>query len=187
VLAKSPTTYEEQVQCQNAAVEYVILAHIPDPAPRVFQSCFLSYSARDSAFAEHLYLRLQRDQVNVWFAPKDLPYGDKIRDGVQEALLQRDRTLVILSQNSVSSQWVETEVETAMEIERKTGRREVLLPLAIDDSIDTLSTGWAADIRRIRNIGRFHNWHLPDVFEEAYARLLSAIRRPADEVGKSVT
>jgi len=76
----------------------------------------------------------------------------------------------------VESQWVEVEIETALEKERKLRERnlkhEVLFPLRLDNSIMQLDIGWAADIKRARNIGDFCNWKDHDSYIKGRKRLL---------------
>jgi TIR domain len=61
---------------------------------------------------------LQNKGVRCWFAPHDLPIGAKILDGIDEAIRLRDKVLLILSEHSIKSDWVEDEVTTAFEEER---------------------------------------------------------------------
>ena len=68
-----------------------------------------------------------------------------------------DKLLLVLSKNSISSDWVEKEVETAMERERSQ-KQVVLLPIRLDDTVMEIKSGWPADIRRARNIGDFRQW-----------------------------
>ena len=117
-----------------------------------YYSCFLSYSSKDDEFARRLYNDLQGKNVRTWFAPEDLKIGDRFRSRIDETIRSHDKLVIILSANSVASDWVETEVESAMERERKEGK-EVLFPIAIDDEGFTSQQPWAADIRRKRHIG----------------------------------
>ena len=50
-----------------------------------------------------------------------------------------------LSKNSVQSEWVEKEVETAMEKESE-HHRTVLFPIRLDDAVMAIESGWPADI-----------------------------------------
>lgn len=54
---------------------------------------------------------------------------------------RRDKLLRILSETSVSSQWVEQEVETALEEERKR-EKTVLFPVRLDDTVFSVDKGW---------------------------------------------
>jgi hypothetical protein len=83
--------------------------------PFEFYSCFISYSSRDEALAQRLYADLQDKGVHCWFAPEDLKIGDEFRSRIDESIQVYDRLLLILSESSVKSRWVQKEVETAFE------------------------------------------------------------------------
>jgi len=137
-------------------------------------SCFISYSGKDGTFAERLHADLENAGVRCWFAPHDLPIGAKIRLGIDKAIREHHRVVLILSANSISSAWVEREVETAFEMEAATGRT-VLLPLRLDAAILQAQEGWAADIRRQRNIGDFTAWQDDLSYAVALKRLLQGL------------
>ena len=122
-----------------------------------YYSAFISYSSKDEEFAHRLHSRLQADSVRVWFAPEALRIGDKFRVAIDEAIRVYDKLMVVLSATSVESDWVEKEVETAMEKERQE-KRAVLFPIRLDDAVMEVKAGWAADIRRTRHLGDFRNW-----------------------------
>ncbi len=134
-------------------------------------SCFISYSTKDEALAKRLHADLQDKGIRCWFAPEDIKIGDKIRTRIDEAIRIHDKLLLVLSQDSVASAWVENEVETALdkEIERK---ELVLFPIRLDDAVMESKTGWAADIRRSRHIGNFSNWKNHDDYQRGLERLL---------------
>jgi hypothetical protein len=64
------------------------------------------------------------------------------------------KLLLVLSENSINSDWVKEEVETALEKERET-HSAVLIPIRLDSAVMESASGWAADIRRTRHIGDF--------------------------------
>ena len=72
-----------------------------------FHSCFISYSSKDKHFAQRLYVDLQAKGVRCWFAPEDMKIGDEIRVRIDESIRLHDKLLIILSENSVNSTWVE--------------------------------------------------------------------------------
>ncbi len=112
-----------------------------------FYSCFISYSSKDDEFAKRLHADLQDTGVRCWFAPEDLKIGERVRPGIDEAIRLHDKLLLILSKDSVQSPWVESEVEAALERERRT-KRVVLFPIRIDDAVMRTRRAWAAEIRR---------------------------------------
>ena len=143
-----------------------------------FYSCFISYSSKNQPFAEHLYSDLQSKGVRCWFAPEDLKIGEKIRGRIDESIRVHDKLLLVLSKYSVESEWVEKEVETAMEQERKQ-KRTVLFPVMLDNSVMKIESGWPADIRRSRNIGDFRKWKDHDAYQKAFNRLLRDLKAEA--------
>ena len=66
-----------------------------------------------------------------------------------ERFIPRQRPSTVLP-DSVSSQWVEQEVETALAKERQE-KRTVLFPIRLDETIMQLAGGWPALIRNKRS------------------------------------
>ena len=143
--------------------------------PIQFYSCFISYSSKDAELAQRLYADLQSRGVRCWFAPEDLKIGERFRRRIDEVIRVYDRLLLILSENSVASSWVEKEVETAMESEDEQ-KRTLLFPVRLDDSVMEIKTGWPADVRRTRHIGDFRKWKEHDEYQKAFARLLDDLK-----------
>jgi hypothetical protein len=144
-------------------------------SPIEFYSCFISYSSKDQEFAERLHADLRNKNVRCWFAPEDLKIGDMLRPSFDEAIRVHDKLMVLLSKNSVSSPWVEKEVETAFEKERDE-KRTVLFPIRLDDTVMETNEAWAADIRRTRHIGDFRDWKHHDSYKKAFERLLRDLK-----------
>lgn len=152
------------------------LIHLRQGQPALqFHSCFISYNTRDEPLAKRLYTDLQENGVRCWFAPEDLKIGEKFRSRIDEAIHVHDRLLLILSGHSIASEWVEKEVETALEKERE-AQQLMLFPIRVDDAVMQSKTGWAADIRRSRHIGDFTKWEDHDAYQQAFDRLLQDLR-----------
>jgi len=143
-----------------------------------FYSCFISYSTRDREFAQRLYADLRSEGVRCWFAPEDLKIGDKLRPALDEGIHLHDKLLVLLSENSVRSVWVEKEVETAFDEERRQNRT-VLFPIRLDDAVMETGQAWAADIRRSRHMCDFRDWKNQDSYRKALDRLLRDLKAEA--------
>jgi hypothetical protein len=75
-----------------------------------YNSCFISYSSQDKALARRLYADLQSNGVRCWFAPEDLKIGERFRVRIDESIRLYDKLLLLLSEASVASEWVEQEV-----------------------------------------------------------------------------
>jgi uncharacterized protein YjbI with pentapeptide repeats len=148
---------------------------LQEKEPFQFYTYFISYSGKDEDFAKRLYADLQNEGVRCWFAPEDIKIGDKIRSIIDESIRIYDKLLLILSENSINSTWVEKEVETAFEKENQ-NKHTVLFPIRLDNGVMDTGTAWAADIRRTRNIGDFANWKDHDAYKQAFERLMRDLK-----------
>jgi hypothetical protein len=152
-----------------------------------FYSCFLSYSSKDEEFATRLHSRLRDSHLRVWFAPEDMQGGSKLHDQVDEAIRIYDKLLIILSENSMQSDWVKEEILKARKKEKKS-ERQVLFPIRICD-FQRLSDWTFYDEgkdmgREVREyfIPDFSTWKDHDLFEVEFRKLLDALnskKRPA--------
>jgi hypothetical protein len=159
-----------------------VIVYLPSLLGRVIQfySCFISYSSKDQDFADRLYADLQNNGVRCWFAPEDLKIGDPFRQRIDESIQFHDKLLLILSERSVRSRWVQDEVEAALEREHQDNRL-VLFPIRIDDAVMETNEAWAASIRRTRHIGDFRTWKNHDSYQEALRRLLRDLKSGGEE------
>jgi hypothetical protein len=139
--------------------------------PIQYYSCFISYSSKDDDFAKRIHADLQSSGVRCWFAPHDLIIGGKILDEIDAAIRLRDKVLLILSEHSIGSDWVEDEVKTAYEEER-TRKQTTLFPIRLDDAVMETKEAWAAKLRADRNIGDFRQWKDHDRYREVFERVL---------------
>src|SRR5436309_3569406 len=142
---------------RGAVVPDIFIKYAASLAGAPFYSCFISHSTKDVEFVEQLHADLQSKGVRCWYAPEDLKIGDKFRFEFDRAIRLYEKLLIVLSEHSVQSNWVETEVETAFEMERQE-KRLVLFPIRLDNAVNDIDAGWAAYIKRTRHIGDFRNW-----------------------------
>jgi hypothetical protein len=149
----------------------------PSPPGNTIQyySCFISFSSKDEAFARRLHADLQQQGVRCWFAPEDMKIGARIRPTIDQSIRLHDKLLLVLSEHSINSDWVEKEVETAFEEERKRNQI-VLFPVRLDEAAMETDLAWAADIRRTRHIGDFSLWQDHDAYQRAFERLLRDLK-----------
>jgi uncharacterized protein YjbI with pentapeptide repeats len=150
--------------------------------PIQFYSVFISYSSKDQEFAERLHADLQSKKVRCWLATEDLKIGDKFRVAIDESIRVHDKLLLVLSQHSVASEWVESEVEAAMEKERQQ-KRTMLFPIRLDDAVMKVEAGWPASVRRSRHIGDFQQWKDHDAYQKAFNRLTRDLKADEKKAG----
>jgi len=148
-----------------------------------FYSCFISYSSKDEEFVRRLHGRMRDAHLRVWFAPEDIQGGQKLHEQIETAIRVYDKLLIVLSEASLQSEWVMTELRKARKAERQSGQRK-LFPVRLVD-MKTLQA-WecidpdtgedlALEVRRYF-IPDFSHWKEHDPFEAAFARLLKDLR-----------
>ena len=175
----------------NAGVPKNFIDYLPSllGQPIQFYSCFISYSSKDEEFAQRLHADLRAAEVRVWFAPEDMKTGDRIRDRIDESIRIYDKLLIVLSEASVNSDWVDTEVETALEKEHNTKtednpRPTVLFPIRIDSTTEESKLPWVRKIRRERHITDFSAWKDHDKYKKALDKLLADLKASEPPPGK---
>jgi len=151
--------------------------------PIQFYSCFISYSTQDQKFAERLHADLQNKGVRCWFAPHNVQGGRKLHEQIDEAIRFYDRLLLILSEHSMKSEWVRTEIAHARQKEVTEGRR-VMFPISLvpfnairDWKCFDADTG-KDSAREIREyfIPDFSKWKEHDLYKTAFERLLKDLK-----------
>lgn len=143
--------------------------------------CFLRYSPEDQDFVEQLSTDLQRAGIRCWLVPEEMHVGKKMRSRIDNATRLFDRLLLVLSEHSIESAWVEKEVETAIDREARTGT-PVLFPVYLDEAVMQTEQARAVALRSRRTIGDFRYWKQPDLYHRAFTRLLLDLKS-AEEHG----
>ena len=148
-----------------------------------FYSCFISYSTRDEEFARRLYSRMRDEKLRVWFAPEDIKGGQKLHEQIERAIQLHDRLLIVLSEHSMQSEWVITEIQRARKTEIEEKRRK-LFPITIVD-FEKIKTWKCFDADSGKDLAKevreyyipdFSNWKDHDSFETAFDRLLRDLK-----------
>ena len=148
-----------------------------------FYSCFISYSHKDEEFVRRLYSRMREASLRVWFAPEDIQGGRKIHEQIFSAIQVYDKLLIVLSEHSLQSEWVMTEIRRARKTEREENRRK-LFPIRLVDfdaiqkweCFDADSGKDLAVEMREYYIPDFSNWTDHDALEKGFARLLRDLK-----------
>ncbi len=142
-------------------------------------SCFISYSSADQAFAERLHGRLVSANIKVWFAPENIRGGKTLDDQISTAIKGHDKLLLVLSDSSMRSDWVKTEIRKALKVEREGGRQK-LFPIRLV-GMDALNNWECIDPRSGRDMADevcryfivdFSQWQNESAFETGVAKLV---------------
>lgn len=164
------------------------LSGITDVPAIQFESVFVSYSSVDEEFAKALHTVLARQQIRAWFAPEDMKPGSRIHEQIDAAIRVHDRLLLILSETSLRSNWVRTELRKAIGREKRE-RQRILFPVSIVsyhvvaawECFDSdLGLDLATAVREYF-IPDFSNWRDQATFEAGCAKVLAALRSAPEE------
>ena len=148
----------------------VVTAHALD-----YQPCFISYATQDEPFAERLYADLQLEGVHCWFSPEELKIRPDGSLNINETLRRHDKLLLVLSKHSITSRWIEQEVESTLAREHK-DQETILYPIRLDDMILEPDGGWPALLRNTRPISNFHAWQNMAAYDQLFQKLLADLR-----------
>ena len=95
---------------------------------------------------------------------------------IEQAIRHNPTVLVVLSENSTRSDWVEHEVRTARGLEKEL-KRDVLCPVALDDSWK--SSPWPERVMEQvmeYNVLDFSKWQDDNAFQQMFVRLLDGLQ-----------
>ena len=151
------------------------------------ESVFISYSHSDEAFASRLHEALVAAGVAVFYAPEHVVGGRKLHEQLQSAIHRQDRLLLVLSERSIESPWVETEIYEARQRELTEGKT-VLFPISLMP-YDKLRAWRCFDADSGRDLAReVRAYYIPDFtawrdhleFEAEVSKLLRALKTGAN-------
>jgi len=80
---------------------------------------FISHSSHDKKFVRTLKSDLNENGIDTFFDEDSLELGDSLREKLEEALDKSSHFLIILSDNSVKSEWVQFELKEALTLFNK--------------------------------------------------------------------
>jgi uncharacterized protein YjbI with pentapeptide repeats len=135
---------------------------------------FVSYSQANSQFVDKIGGKLAERGIRYWRDIHELKAG-QMEKPVDGAVRQNPTVLLVLSKDSLSSDWVEHEVRTAKGLEQETGRH-ILCPVALDDSWK--DGRWPKRIMEQiaeYNILDFSGWKDRTHFEEMFRKLIETL------------
>jgi len=92
---------------------------------------FLSHNSEDKPFARKIALYLKKYGIFVWIDEAEIKIGDSLTNKISKALEHVDYLVVLLSTNSVTSAWVNKELNIMMEKEIITSKT-LILPVLIE-------------------------------------------------------
>ena len=118
------------------------------------------------------------------YAPEEMKGGKKLFEQIDRAIHMHDKLLIVLSKESIASNWVQTEIRRARKQEKLSGERK-LFPIRLCD-METLKQWECFDTDSGRDIAEevreyfipdFSDWKKPGKFEDSFGRLCGDLQR----------
>lgn len=168
--------YQKDLSQQEIAEILNTVHQLRAGSPIQVHNLFISYAHKDSGFVNRLSTTLDEKGTRFWRDINDLP--DAPAGPLDRVILKEMKgcvVLLILSENSISSDWVRFEMESAAKIGIDEGR-EVLLPIALDDSWKDYK--WPLKLKdRIfdYNIIDFSQWQNENIYKKRFAQVLEGL------------
>ncbi len=94
---------------------------------------FISHSHQDKEFVLWLVRELNQVGIDVWWDAQELVTGDYIKDKIKDGIQASSAFIIILSQNSFKSTWVQYELNSAL-LFNATKNNIRIIPIKIDKS-----------------------------------------------------
>jgi formylglycine-generating enzyme required for sulfatase activity len=139
------------------------------PPNRRTPTVFVSYSHRDTEFAQRLIADLQQAGHAVWIDVNELKGGDEWVKAISEGIINSYAFIVVVTPHALESKWVQDEILWAKQRER------LIIPVILDASAMN-ATGFFA-------LNRYQGIRFDAGYGGALADLLSALPSPTISSG----
>lgn len=145
------------------------------------RSCFISFSAKDYPFARQLRSRLQRENIKVWYSPKELKSGGKVSEDLARAIHSYNAFIMVLSETSLQSEWLHKEIRETKEVEKAEHTRKLFAITLVNfdrikGSFDEAIKKELASNLPEHYMADFSNWRIRKNFEKGFTKLLRDLR-----------
>jgi hypothetical protein len=164
LLEQASQLENQEAQLRQQAIRLRELAEF-NRQSNIVGGVFISYSHDDNDIVDALTRRLDTDQINYWRDEKDLFVGEVVDKAISKAIQDSRLFLIVLTPKSISSRWVEREIDEAAHEE--TEGKKIILPIVAKD---LPSEQIPARLRRKLYVD------MSKSFDTGYAKLAKSIR-----------
>jgi uncharacterized protein YjbI with pentapeptide repeats len=177
-----------RVFLRGCGIPEIFIQHLPPlvAKPIPFVSCFISFSYADRSFASKLHDHLQARGIRCWLDEHQTRPKDDSIQRVEKGISRWDRVLLCCSEASLTSWWVDNEMNRSLTKERqlmKDRGKDLLLLIPINLDGYMFKKEWQS-VKKDQILSRlaadFTGWQTDNTkFEEQFEKVVSTLR--ADE------
>lgn len=132
--------------------------------PEYEKKIFLSHSSKDKFFARKLAEGLKSNGIDVWIDEAEIKVGDSLTEKIGKAIETTHYFGVILSENSINSEWVKKELQIAIQKELSS-KKVVVLPILLE----------RVEIPSFLKDKLYADFTNPDNFDSEFSKILDAL------------
>ena len=135
---------------------------------------FISYSHKDAVFVQALEKKLTSLGIRCWRDVHSTTAG-RLESQIDKAIRHNPTVLLILSKDSVNSDWVQHEAREARKLEKELNK-DILCPIALDESWK--KSNWPKRLHEQileYNILDFSHWKDETKFSRKFSRLIDGL------------
>lgn len=147
-------------------------------------SCFISYCSKDAEFVKYLKERLRGELISTWLDCDNIVHGRQLTAQIENAISKHERLIIILSQNSLESDWVKKEIAEALEKDPKS-----LYPIRITSVAEIQKHDFIWNTFKDVPILDFEFDPQHEVvdaaFEDSFKKLIKSLKKPVNQSGPS--
>lgn len=99
------------------------------------KSIFLSHSSKDKFIVRELARKLSKYGVKSWVDEAEIKIGDSLIQKISEGIKESDFFGVVLTKNSINSEWVKHELNIALNKEILS-KKVIVLPLVFEEGLE---------------------------------------------------
>lgn len=117
---------------------------------------FISYCSKDYGFVNRIRESIERAGIQCWMAPRDIPHGTNYAHIIELSIRNAERFILMLSESSIWSVWVEKELQRAIHYFQHTAADKILA-VWIDNPTELDSTPMGYTLEGVQIAGRLSN------------------------------
>ena len=117
---------------------------------------FISYSSKDYRFVNRIRESIERAGIQCWMAPRDIPHGTNYAHIIELSIRNAERFILMLSESSIWSVWVEKELQRAIHYFQHTAADKIMA-VWIDNPTVLDNTPMGYTLEGVQIAGRLSN------------------------------